>query len=228
MEEDMIYTIYKATNLVNDKVYIGFDSKWPNRKEKHKYNSVNPKYAGYYSHFYCAIRKYGWENFQFDVLYQSKDKDHTLSEMERHFITEHKSFYGFEDCNGYNMTLGGEGFFGSEGNAKKEFQLIDPDGNIITIKNLRKFCREKGLTFTVILQVCKGGRKYANGYRNINFPDYVPRPEREYRLLTPENDVIVIKNMIVFSEESGLNLECLRKLFRGNIKSYRGYSVALV
>jgi phage pi2 protein 07 len=29
-----IYTIYKATNTINGKSYVGFDSCWPKRKEK--------------------------------------------------------------------------------------------------------------------------------------------------------------------------------------------------
>ena len=31
-----IYTIYRATNTINGKVYIGFDSAWPKRKRGHK------------------------------------------------------------------------------------------------------------------------------------------------------------------------------------------------
>ena len=31
-----IFSIYKATNLINDKCYIGFDSNWPNRKNIHE------------------------------------------------------------------------------------------------------------------------------------------------------------------------------------------------
>jgi len=39
-----IATIYKATNLINNKVYIGFDSNWyikKNRKYSHKKHSKN-------------------------------------------------------------------------------------------------------------------------------------------------------------------------------------------
>lgn len=99
-----IYTIYKATNNVNGKFYIGFASKWPQRKNSHKWYSKKRKNI-----FYNAIRKYGWEAFSWEVIYQSKDKDHTLKEMEPYFIKENKSY----DRNfGYNMTIGGEGTFG--------------------------------------------------------------------------------------------------------------------
>jgi group I intron endonuclease len=97
-----IYTIYKAKNTVNGKVYIGFDSNWPNRIRTHKtdFNRKN-------TYFYYAIRKYGWSNFEWDVIYQSKDKDHTLNEMEKYFINEYDSYN-----EGYNLTFGGEGTIG--------------------------------------------------------------------------------------------------------------------
>lgn len=102
-----IYTIYRATNIVNNKVYIGFTTNWPYRITEHKYSS------GYENElkrvFYKAIQKYGWDNFVWDAIYQSSDYDHTLKVMEPYFITEYRSWVGFDDCNGYNVTQGGEG-----------------------------------------------------------------------------------------------------------------------
>jgi group I intron endonuclease len=98
----IIYSIYKATNKINGKVYIGFDSNWPHRKNSHKCY-----YKKYDTKFYRAIRKYGWENFEWLVLYQSKDKIYTKDIMENYFICENNSFN-----NGYNSTLGGDGTFG--------------------------------------------------------------------------------------------------------------------
>jgi group I intron endonuclease len=97
-----IYTIYSARNTINNKVYIGFDSNYPNRQRIHKSASKNQDCK-----FYRAIRKYGWDNFIWEIIYQSTDKDHTLKEMENYFINEYDSFH-----NGYNSTFGGDGCFG--------------------------------------------------------------------------------------------------------------------
>lgn len=99
----MAYTIYKATNLHNGKSYIGFDSAWPARIQSHKTASSKGSQA-----FYAAIRKYGWEAFTWEVLYQSWDKQHCLTTMEPYFISEYNT-YGI---NGYNMTRGGDGVNG--------------------------------------------------------------------------------------------------------------------
>ena len=117
----IIYSIYKCVNKVNGKVYIGFDSNWPSRKQQHYYihrSKICPDYP-----FYNALHKYGWDNFEWSLLYQSKDESHCLNEMENHFILTHNSFIRFENSNGYNSTLGGEGTFGkkqTEKNKKKQ------------------------------------------------------------------------------------------------------------
>lgn len=106
------YVIYKATNTVNNKVYIGFDSSWPRRKAQHKHTALNGAETS--NVFYNAIRKYGWDKFVWEVIYESSDGEHTLSVMENQFITEHNSYVYADNSNGYNMTLGGEGTLGHQ------------------------------------------------------------------------------------------------------------------
>lgn len=102
-----IYTIYRATNTINGKCYIGFDSKWPNRMNAHRKASFNEKASDYNTHFHRAIRKHGWDAFVWEILYAHYDGHYTKNEMESHYITENDSYN-----NGYNMTLGGEGTIG--------------------------------------------------------------------------------------------------------------------
>jgi len=93
--------IYKVTNNINEKSYIGFTSKKLNkRKFQHKQYALqrNSPFA-----FHQAIRKYGWENFKWDVIYESWDDPHCLNTMEPYFIEEYNTF----GKNGYNMDRGG-------------------------------------------------------------------------------------------------------------------------
>lgn len=109
-----LYTIYKATNKINGKCYIGFDSKWPTRKEEHiasSFNTYNEKYqcheTTYNSLFHAAIRKFGVENFEWTVLFQSRDPFYTLYTKEPFFIVKYNS-YAYPNNAGYNMTRGGD------------------------------------------------------------------------------------------------------------------------
>ena len=112
-----IYSIYKATCLTTGKSYIGFDSNWPQRMWEHKCYSRNKKN----NKFYNAIRKYGLDDFEWSVIYQSKDRKHTLKEMETFFIKQYDSMK-----NGYNSTLGGEGQFGTKHNETQKQTVSKP------------------------------------------------------------------------------------------------------
>lgn len=94
--------IYKYENRINHKVYIGQTTDLIGRKSGHKYRA-----AFEVNKFYNAVRKYGWDNFDYDVIAQveaSTEKEITalLDELEEKFISEYDSFN-----NGYNSTTGG-------------------------------------------------------------------------------------------------------------------------
>jgi group I intron endonuclease len=107
-----IYTIYKATNRITGKSYIGYSSDWKSRKRLHKYHAKQDD-RNYL--FYNSIRKHGFESFIWEIIYQSKDKLHTLGKMESYFIVEYNTL----SPNGYNMKTGGEGGNLSEESRKK-------------------------------------------------------------------------------------------------------------
>ena len=95
-----IYSIYMVTNIVTNKVYIGFTSRNLSRRISQHKCKVSKKRTK----FYNSILKHGWENFTWDIIYQSLDEHHTKHVMESYFIQEYDSYY-----NGYNSTLGGDG-----------------------------------------------------------------------------------------------------------------------
>lgn len=103
----MLY-IYKFTNKITGKTYIGQTNDIEKRKRGHKSESFNPKANGYNLPFHAAIRKYGWENFEFEILEEIPDEfgREYLNEREIFFISYYKSLV---DENGYNLTKGGEG-----------------------------------------------------------------------------------------------------------------------
>lgn len=97
-------SIYKIQNLVNGKTYVGFTTNLNRRIKCHKNRAFVSLHK---TKLYDAMRKYGWDNFQFSVVYESKDVEHTKNVMENYFIAEYDSIK-----NGYNMTLGGDGTLG--------------------------------------------------------------------------------------------------------------------
>ena len=89
--------VYKISNNVNDKVYIGVASDPANRWRKHKSRA---KQGSQLYAIHHAMRKHGIENFTFEIIDEtSRDQ---IEELEKHYIREYNSFN-----NGYNLTEGG-------------------------------------------------------------------------------------------------------------------------
>lgn len=90
--------IYKHTNLINGKVYIGqtkcedLNRRWRNGK-------------GYQtsSYFYYAIQKYGWDNFSHEVL-EIVDSYEEANKKEEYYI---KLYDSLNHEKGYNLRPGG-------------------------------------------------------------------------------------------------------------------------
>lgn len=95
--------IYKVTNLINNKCYIG---KTSITLEKRKWQHINDsKIKRYNSIFHNALRKYGIENFKWEVLCECDNNDMLNIRETMKIIVEHSHV---SEC-GYNMTYGGDG-----------------------------------------------------------------------------------------------------------------------
>jgi len=89
--------IYKITNKINDKFYIGKSSKLVNESTDYFGSGLLIK---------KAIIKYGKENFVKDILVDNIQTELELNELEIEFIDKHKSEFG-KKC--YNLAEGGTG-----------------------------------------------------------------------------------------------------------------------
>ena len=95
-----VYYIYKITNLLNNKQYIG-------QHKKYKSDYYDDSYMGKGVAITAAIKKYGRKNFKKEILeYIIDDEKHELvSQREIYYI----SFFDTQYPIGYNLTPGGEG-----------------------------------------------------------------------------------------------------------------------
>jgi group I intron endonuclease len=67
--------IYKITNKINGKCYIGQSVDIAKRWREHSVWAFNPKRPEYEYPLYRAIRKYGIESFAFEIIEQVKVRD---------------------------------------------------------------------------------------------------------------------------------------------------------
>ncbi len=118
-----IIGIYKITNLLNDKVYIGQSVDIKRRWSNHINYAENKDSKEYNTPIHNAIRKYGKDNFKFEIIEECSLEE--LDQKEQYWI----KFYNATNRNlGYNLTKGGLG--GHKSNCKHILQY-DFNGNLI-------------------------------------------------------------------------------------------------
>jgi group I intron endonuclease len=114
--------IYRTTNLINQKFYIG--------KDTHN----NPNYYGSGKKMKLAIKKYGKENFKKEILEICETKEQ-LNEREKYWIEKLNAIN-----EGYNISLGGDGGDTISNNPKKhEIAKIHSEK-----MKMEKFNKKKG------------------------------------------------------------------------------------
>ena len=98
--------IYKVTNKVNNKIYIG-KTLDDSIEERFKEHIKEAKIKQYNRPFHLALNKYGAENFTIEEIEQAPAE--LLSEREKYWIAYYHSYIHDEYSNGYNATRGGDG-----------------------------------------------------------------------------------------------------------------------
>lgn len=97
--------VYKITNQINGKIYIGMsesdniESRWKEHLSNYRTAWKRTKRP-----LYEAMNKYGVENFVYEII----EKTDNPIIREQYWIKELNTYIGFKNCNGYNATLGGE------------------------------------------------------------------------------------------------------------------------
>ena len=115
-----MYTVYQHKNKINGKVYIGITMQEP--EQRWGINGVNYKSS---PHFYAAIQKYGWNNFEHNILFKNLTKEEACKK-EQELI---KKFNSMNRDFGYNSTSGGETFVMSEEIKQKISQAMKGNKN---------------------------------------------------------------------------------------------------
>ena len=98
--------IYKIYNDMNDKLYIGLTN-YDNPIDRWTRHLQDYQTAGNFSKrpLYEAMKKYGVDKFHFEIIEETDNPQ----EREKYWIETLRTYIGFEDCKGYNATLGGDG-----------------------------------------------------------------------------------------------------------------------
>jgi hypothetical protein len=194
---DVYGIIYKITNSVNGKVYIGQTTR--NFYKRYNYGADNDieriykyhkkfkenNYGSYNKHLLESFEKYGLENFKINKYFDIAFTQEELDIKEIMYIQLYDSYK-----NGYNNTIGGQGSSGREyitgiGNMlnkpviqiSKKGEFIKEWGSIAIASN------ELGINHSRISQVCNHiyGRKSTGGFMWMFKDEYIISDKIKYQ-----------------------------------------------
>ena len=112
--------IYKATNKINGKSYIGQTiHSVDNRRKRHYYEAKTSNYK-----FHNALNKYKDSDFEWDIVCECSSYDE-LNDREQYYINHYNTL---DDKNGYNMKPGGLNAGHSEETRKKLSKMFSGEG----------------------------------------------------------------------------------------------------
>lgn len=131
--------IYHITNKLNGKVYIGQTVRSLDVRIK---QHINTAMSGCSYHLYRAIRKYGWENFEYGIVAYADNKEQ-LNQLEMYYIQKYDSIR-----NGYNMVPGGDmNVMDYEPIAKHHDEVMrTPEVRNKISVSMKRYCAENGVS----------------------------------------------------------------------------------
>ena len=202
--------IYKIENLINGKVYIGQSVDIQYRFRNHKSESFNPKSNAYDTAIHRAIRKYGVDNFSFEIVEECEQDQ--LRAREIYWINYYHSF-----GEGYNLTSGGEGV--STIDIKRVRKLWDDE---LSIKEISVIMNCQQHTIIRILESYdKYNRKESYRRGRIKVGEKLSRPIVQY-----DKNGSLIQRYISITEAAkvtGINHSCISEALCGGQASAGGY-----
>ena len=159
--------IYKITNLLNGKIYIGQSVHIERRWQEHCQPSASSLIAK-------AIKKYGKENFKFEVLVEMTSEEiKDLDEVEQYYI----QYYNCTTPNGYNVVVSNE-------TAHTNFNVL----NQSQCEQIVNLLINSDLTFEEIASRFQVNRRtinrinngYTHRFTNLTYPLRNTKKEKQY------------------------------------------------
>lgn len=241
---DVYGIIYKVTNKINNKVYIGqtvqgFNIRYCKRgngvERIYKRHKMLKEYGyGYNSYLLNSIDKYGLDSFEVNEVFDIAFSEKELNIKEQSWISIYNSYR-----KGYNRTLGGEGTSGFEGlkgienPASRAVVQLDLEGVFIKKWDYMALAKEElNIHISDICGACSGSKKSAGGFVWVYFNEYDNTRSYKYAKdvyikpviqLTLDGEFICeYSSMTEASVKNNINIKGISKSCNKTRKSYLG------
>ena len=215
------YYIYKATNKINGKSYVGQTCDFHSRVWQHQ-----RCYEKEDCDFHRAIKEFGFDNFSWEIIETCESEDRAC-ELEKYYI---EKFNTYRD--GYNMTKGGKG---APYHNARAVVLLTLDGQYIKRYDSAMDAEIDGFHNADVLLNCKGKRRQTKGYMFMFEDEYESNGAKAYRKPEPNgmrsiiqcdmegNFIQKFKSLQEAARITGTNRTTISGVLSNTYKSANGY-----
>ena len=215
------YYIYKATNKINGKSYVGQTCDFHSRVWQHQ-----RCYEKEDCDFHRAIKEFGFDNFSWEIIETCESEDRAC-ELEKYYI---EKFNTYRD--GYNMTKGGKG---APYHNARAVVLLTLDGQYIKRYDSAMDAEIDGFHNADVLLNCKGKRRQTKGYMFMFEDEYESNGAKTYRKPEPNgmrsviqcdmegNFIQKFKSLQEAARITGTNRTTISGVLSNTYKSANGY-----
>lgn len=221
------YKVYKITNLLNSKIYIGYTGLELNERFRCHKNSKDTSMI-----IVSAIKKYGHENFLIEEISSFNTKDEA-TEFEIEMIAKYHPEY--------NIHPGGMGgaMFGAmnpmygktHSEEWKECKSISMKGD----KNPMYGRTHTAETKALLSEMKSGTIPWNKNKKNIYSKETLakmslPKPKehkeklsRTYTFINPKNEVVCFTGLLSFCKENDLNAGAMSEVYNGKRPHHKNW-----
>lgn len=175
-------SIYKITNIITNKNYIGYTSRSIARRfYEHKWEALNREDSCNNSHLYASMRKYGTDCFIIEELFNFKEDEYNWKELEQYYIQKYNTL----SPNGYNLLIGGDMPPIHYGDFNSKTKISDRELNNLynDLKNINLSYKDLSEKYNIsISQLYAINSGKSRVHYNIEYPIRKYSKEEEYAL----------------------------------------------
>lgn len=208
-----IGVIYIATSNTSGKSYIGRDINSTERRNEHRREAYSKDSNAYNTHFHNAIRKYGFDDFEWNILYKATEDMLNIAEMCAIYVYD--TYYS-----GYNCTFGGEGSVGYRHTPTSIVKMSKPRSGKARSNMSKAQMGKKASTMTrAKMSKARKGKKHS-----VNHKKGIAKAiSLTYTVTHPNGVTEVVCNMKQYCLENNLSASKMCMVAKGKRKQHKGY-----
>lgn len=95
------------------------------------------------------------------------------------------------------------------------WEVINPEGQVIQVKNLRRFCKDNGLNYSSMRDVSYGRQQTHRGWKCVCLSETHAKTKMQWEAIDPDGVVYKPADFRVFCQDHGLSYNGMREVAAG-------------